>query len=480
YIDVESGILKLEKLPFDPVDVVETVADLFKPQAQERRLTLMTFCHPDLPPVLLGDPARLGAVLENLLDNALRFTEEGEIILRVEPVYSEPASEMGTVSLRFSVSDTGMGLPEGAEEWLFQPFTQADSTTTRHFGGAGLGLATTKRWVRAMGGQMGVRANPVGGTVFWFSVQCDVVPGSVRRWASGEPMPAQRLDGLRVLIVDDLAGNREILKSYLELWNAACDAVADGRQALTALRRACSVHHPYHVALIDLMLPGMDGIALAGAIQQHAGLQDTRLVLITAFDAPGQEERTQRVGFSGYLTKPFHRAQIYGALVQAMATVDGTAAGMHLPAAVSPVEAAGAGEEEIAACELPTVVLIEHNTILRRVAAKDVANSGCELVPVATGAEALRVMSDRAVDLLLLDLQGDPAELAELVTAVRRDHAAAGDGTHRIAAVIGMTAQPGLDAQSQCAEIGLDGYMAKPLTLTAMRQLLSQWCDDRR
>ncbi|MCJ7739154.1 MAG: PAS domain-containing protein, partial [Anaerolineae bacterium] len=118
YIDVESGILKLEKLPFDPVDVVETVADLFKPQAQERRLTLMTFCHPDLPPQVLGDPARLGAVLENLLDNALKFTEEGEIILRVEPVYSEPAGEMGTVSLRFSVSDTGMGLPEGAEEWL--------------------------------------------------------------------------------------------------------------------------------------------------------------------------------------------------------------------------------------------------------------------------------------------------------------------------------------------------------------------------
>jgi len=479
YIDVESGNLKLEKLPFDPVDIVETVADLFKPQARERHLTLMTFCHPDLPPQLLGDPARLGAVLENLLDNALKFTEEGEIILRVEPVSSEPSTDKGAVRLRFSVSDTGIGLPEGAEEWLFQPFTQADSTTTRRFGGAGLGLATTRCWVGAMGGQMGVRANPVGGTVFWYSVRCDVAPGTVKRWGPDEPWQKQTLDDLRVLVVDDLAGNRDILKSYLELWNAACDVVADGPQALAALRRACGVHRPYHVALIDLMLPGMDGIALAGEIQQHAGLQDTRLVLITAYDAPGQEQRVRRVGFSGYLTKPFHRARIFSALVHAMATVDGTAAGRHVSAAVSPLGAAGAGVEEVATRDLPTVLLIEHNTILRRVAAKDVANSGCELIPVATEAEALRVLSDRAVDLVLFDLQGDRAKLAESVTALRSANVAAGDGRRRSAVVLGMTAQPGPSTQSRCAEAGLDGYITKPLTPTAMRQLLSRWCDSR-
>ncbi|MCJ7551913.1 MAG: hypothetical protein MUQ30_19765, partial [Anaerolineae bacterium] len=137
------------------------------------------------------------------------------------------------------------------------------------------------------------------------------------------------------------------------------------------------------------------------------------------------------------------------------------------------------GEEEIAACELPTVVLIEHNTILRRVAAKDVANSGCELIPVATEAEALRVLSDRAVDLVLVDLQGDLAKLAELVTALRGTKVTAGDRVSRIAAVIGMTAQPGPGAQSQCAEVGLDGYIAKPLTPPAVHQLLSRWCDGR-
>jgi len=477
YIDVESGNLKLENLPFDPVDVVETVADLFKPQAQGRRLTLMTFCHPDLPSQLLGDPARLGAVLENLLDNALKFTEEGEIIMRVEPVYSELATENGAVRLRFSVSDTGIGLPEGAEEWLYQPFTQADSTTTRHFGGAGLGLATTRRWVGAMGGQMGVRSNPVGGTTFWYSVPCDVAPGTVERWGPDEPRQKQTLDGLRVLVVDDLAGNREILKSYLELWNAACDTVADGQEALAALGRACGVHRPYHVALIDLMLPGMDGVALGSAIQQQAGLQDTRLVLITAYDAPGQEQRIRSLGFSGYLTKPFHRAQIYGALVHAMATVDGAAVGRAVSGAVSPLSAAGANVEGSAARELPTVLLIEHNTILRRVAAKDVANSGCELISVATEAAGLRVLSDRAVDLVLFDLQGDGAKLAESVIALRAANAAAGHRDLRRAAVIGMTAQPGPSTQSQCTEAGLDGCITKPLTPTAVRQLLSRWCD---
>jgi len=465
YIDVESGNLKLEKLPFDPVELVETVADFFKPRVQEKRLSLMTFCHPDLPPQLLGDPARLGAVLENLLDNALKFTEEGEIILRVEPVHSGPAREKGAVKLRFSVSDTGIGLPEGAEDWLFQPFTQADSTTTRRFGGTGLGLATAKRWVGAMGGQIGARVNPVGGTVFWYSVGCDVAPRTAKRWGPDESWQKQTLDGLRVLVVDDLASNREILQSYLELRNAACHAVADGRQALDALRRACGVHRPYHVALIDLMLPGMDGVALAGAIQHEAGLQDTRLVLATAYDAPGQEQRIRDLGFSGYLTKPFHRAQIYGALVHAMATVDRVAA--------------GSGLDVVAACELPTVLLIEHNTILRRVAAKGVADSGCELVAVATEAEALRALSDRAVDLMLFDLQGDRAQVAELVTVLRAANVAAGDGGRRSAAVIGMTAQPGPSTQSQCVEIGLDGYISKPLTPTAMRQLLSRWCDGQ-
>jgi len=465
YIDVESGNLKLERLPFDPVELVETVADFYKPQVQEKGLSLMTFCHPDLPPQLLGDPTRLGAVLENLLDNALKFTEEGEIILRVEPVHSGPASEKGAVKLRFSVSDTGIGLPEGAEDWLFQPFTQADSTTTRRFGGTGLGLATAKRWVGAMGGQIGARANPVGGTVFWYSVGCDVAPRTAKRWGPDESWQKQTLDGLRVLVVDDLASNREILQSYLELRNAACHAVADGRQALDALRRACGVHRPYHVALIDLMLPGMDGVALAGAIQHEAGLQDTRLVLATAYDAPGQEERIRDLGFSGYLTKPFHRDQIYGTLVHAMATVERVAA--------------GSGLDVVAACELPTVLLIEHNTILRRVAAKGVADSGCELVAVATEAEALRALSDRAVDLMLFDLQGDRAQVAELVTVLRAANVAAGDGGRRSAAVIGMTAQPGPSTQSQCVEIGLDGYISKPLTPTAMRQLLSRWCDGQ-
>jgi len=473
YIDVESGDLTLERLPFDPVEIVDTAADHFKPRAQEKRLSLMTFCHPDLPPQLLGDPARLGAILESLLDNALRFTEEGEIIVRVEPVVPAPATEKGALGLMFSVSDTGIGLPEGAEEWLFQPFTQADSTTTRRFGGTGLSLATAKRWVGAMGG-----ANPVGGTVFWYSVRCDVPPGPTSRGRLDEPGQGQTLDGLRVLIVDDLATNREILTSYLELWNVACDAVADGRQALAALHRAGSVHRPYHVVLIDLMLLGMDGVALAEAIQHQADFQDIRLVLVTAYDAPGQEQRIRRAGFSAYLTKPFHRGGLFDALASTMATVNLAAAGRQVPAEVSPLGAAGATVEEAAACELPTVLLIEYNTILRRVAAKDVSGSGCELLPVATEADALRLLSDRAVDLVLLDLQGDRTKLAELVAALRASNAAARDRGRCSAALIGMALQPGLSAQSQCAEVGLDGYIAKPLTPTVMRQLLSRWCNS--
>ncbi len=486
YIDVASGNLTLAELPFDPVAIVEKVTDLFKPQAQEQRLSLMTFCHPDLPSQLLGDPVRLGAILENLLDNALKFTEEGEIIVRVEPVYSESARARKSARLRFSVSDTGIGLPEGAEDWLFEPFTQADSTTTRRFGGSGLGLATAQRWVGAMGGQIGVRANPMGGTVFWYSVQYAVALDTIDLSEPRELQKEQSLDGLRVLVVDDLVGNREIFQSYLEAWRATCHAVADGRQALAALRRARSINRPYHVALIDLMLPEMDGVVLAGAIQQLPGLQDTRLVLITAYDAPGQEQRTRRVGFSGYLTKPFHRGQLYGAVVHAMsrvdvldATIDAAAVGRPISAAISSLGGFGADGAGAAACELPAVLLIEHNTILRRVAAQDAASTGCDVVPVATEAEALRVLSDRPVDLVLLDLQWNRVKLVESVTALRAAALSAGDGGRRSAALIGMTVEPGPSTESQCAEAGLDGYVTKPLTPTVLRQLLSRWCDDR-
>ena len=260
YAEIASGTLELNEVTFCPAAMVEGVAALLKPEAQRKRLSLMTFFHPALPTWAYGDADRLRHVLIALVDNALKFTERGEVIIRVEPVSAEGdhAAVRDRIILRFSVSDTGVGLPPDAETWLFTPFTQANTSSTRKYGGAGLGLTTAKRLVEILGGNIGFQSSAQVGSTFWFTVEL----GESLEGLAHPGQPAN-LDGLRVLVIDDADSTRKILVSYLERWGCLCEAVAGPREGLSALRRALEEGHPYHVALVDMMLPEMDGVAFA-------------------------------------------------------------------------------------------------------------------------------------------------------------------------------------------------------------------------
>lgn len=477
YIEIETGNTQPQRLPFDPTAQVELVGDLMKSRARSKELTLMTFCHPETPVRLYGDPERVRQVLEKLVDNALKFTADGEVIVRVAPT-TPPAADAQVCELRFSVSDTGIGLAADADRWLFKPFTQADATSTRSYGGTGLGLATAKQWVTAMGGEIGARANPGGGTVFWFTIPLDLPADSSRSASQVGVARRENLAGLRVLVVDDLESNRRILMAYLRQWRVACDGAGDPREALSLLQRAQRAQRPYHVALVDLMLPEMDGIALATAIQQRELSPSTRLILVTAYDEHGQDMRARRSGFSAYLTKPLRRDGLYDALVHVMATVDApvglrfTVDGTLTRWRSTPVETDDTDDRWTQEVVRPLAVLIEANTILRRMAAGELTRAGFEVQAVANETAAIReVQKAGTAALVLLDPQRHGKTLRTVVQRLRASRTR-GDSAM---AVVAMAAQLSAGARAACIAAGLDDCIAKPLTPATVATLYARW-----
>jgi len=484
YVELEAGDALSTPVPFSPAAAVEGVAEALKQRAHEKHLCLMTFCHPHVPALVLGDANRVQKVLMALVDNALKFTEEGEVIVRVERVrveqsahapagLSAPATSDGapgpgdgaphpshgqatnglpSVRLRFSVSDTGIGLPPGAEEWLFKPFTQADYGITRRYGGTGLGLATAKRIVDLLGGEIGAHAAEGGGTTFWFELP-------FARLTESQPTAQRReLAGLRALVVDDLESNRDIVAAYLRSWGVACDVAPGGAEALASLRQAEQARQPYHVAVVDLLLPSSDGVALARAIQQDPALCTTRLVMMTAYVDPQQAREAEAAGFGAQLTKPFRGDQLYRALVTAMATTPAAPPPAAVPAAVAPAPEAGR----------LAVLLLEGNAMVRRVAVREIERQGCVLTAAGDEDEALRALTAAPhIDLALIDLQRPPKRLIAALRAPDR----AGPRT----VLVGMAAPLGLAAREQRLALGLDAVIGKPLTPTALESLLARW-----
>ncbi len=475
YAEIASGTLELNEVTFSPAAMVEGVAALLKPEAQRKRLSLMTFFHPALPTWAYGDADRLRHVLIALVDNALKFTERGEVIIRIEPVSAEVdhAAARDRIILRFSVSDTGVGLPPDAETWLFTPFTQADTSPTRRYGGAGLGLTTAKRLVEILGGDIGFQSSVQVGSTFWFTAELGESPEGLAHL--GRPVG---LDGLRVLVIDDVDSTRKILVSYLERWGCQCAAMAGPREGLSALRQALEEGHPYHVALVDMMLPEMDGIAFAAMAAEQGLLDRTKLIAVTAYEAGRREEQVLRAGFCAYLTKPFRQGELSDVLLDTMATWDCAAPTFPASSFVPqpPEVSVGTAHGTL------VVVLIDRNTMMRRLAKQELEKQGCAVIAAASDAEALRaVESARELHMVLLDLQEesvaehDRSRQLELMARVRR----IGGGGRTTPLLVGMTTRIGRAAVQICEAAGTDACVTKPLTPGTIRSLLSRLEESR-
>ncbi|MBD0253914.1 MAG: response regulator, partial [Rubrobacter sp.] len=447
---IEAGSLDLEAIDFELRGEVEEVAALLAGRAHEKGLELASFVEPGTPTAVRGDPFRLRQVLTNILGNAIKFTEEGEVTLRAE--LAEDAPE--TAKVLFEVTDTGIGMTHDHRSRLFKPFTQADASTTRRYGGTGLGLAISKQLVLMMGGEIGVRSEPGVGSTFWFTATLQKRPEGER----ATPAIRTGLRGLRVLIVDDHETNRRILHKQISSWGMDDGMAEDGQEALALLRAAAGRGDPYDLAVLDMQMPGMDGIQLARAIGGEPAISSTRLVLLTSIGLNINEE-AHRAGVEVVLSKPVRQSQLYDAL----ATVMGDSAEAR-------PSRGGAGPRAVPEEGAGHVLLAEDYPVNRMVAVAMLERSGYRVDAVGNGREAVEALSSVPYAAVLMDVQMPEMDGYEATVEIRRR-----EGSGRRTPIIAMTANAMQGDREKAIEAGMDDYLVKPVRREDLDAVLGRW-----
>ena len=451
---VEAGKLELESVDFDLRTTIEDVLDLLAEKAASKGLELVCLAHADVPTWVAGDPGRLRQILTNLVGNAIKFTTTGEVVVQARLAEETPHQ----VLVRFEVTDTGIGIPPEVQHRLFEAFSQADSSTTRQYGGTGLGLAISKQLAALMGGGIGVESVPGQGSTFWFTARLTQRAGlhGVLR----TPLPALR--GMRVLGVDDNATNRLLLERQLSAWGMQVDCVADGPTALAQVQAAHRNGTPYAVAIVDVQMPGMDGLELARTITADPLLRSLRLVLLTAIGQRGAGAAAQQRGCAAYLTKPIRHAQLYDCLATVMGTPTEAPAG---PLVTRHTLA------ETQAHERARVLVAEDNVVNQKVAVRMLEKLGCRVDVVANGREAVEVLTRIAYDLVCLDCQMPEMDGFEATAAIRAREVQTGGHLP----IIAMTANAMLGDREHCLAVGMDDYVCKPVQSEELATILHKW-----
>jgi PAS domain S-box-containing protein len=453
---IEAGKLEIERIDFDLRQILAEFSTLMALRCEEKGLELICGADPRVPSRLRGDPGRLRQILFNLVGNAIKFTERGEVSLRVT-VDEQRAEE---VVLRFTVRDSGIGIPREKLDLLFEKFTQVDSSTARRFGGSGLGLAISKQLAQLMGGRIGVESRSGSGSEFWFTA---------RLWMPSESMPTEcdspteaiSLQGMNLLIVDDKSSNREFLRDQLRAWGARCGEAEDGPTALQELAAAVAANDPYQIVLADLQMPGMDGEALGRVVSQDRRFAATRLLLMTPVSGHTEPSALRRNGFAGALTKPVAAAELQRALRRALGS--GGAAPKHSGDGAEPTEPAWAEAR---------VLLVEDNLVNQRVAMTMLGKLGMKVDVAANGRESLEALEREDYDLVLMDCQMPEMDGFEATARIRDPRSQVRD--HAIP-VVAMTANAMAGDRQRCLAAGMDGYLAKPVDRAALLAVLERW-----
>jgi PAS domain S-box-containing protein len=456
---IEAGLLRFEKIDFDLCSAVESTIAVLAEKAQGKGLELASLVHGDVPTALQGDPGRLRQVLTNLAGNAVKFTERGEVVVSVTTV----GETRSMVTLRFAIADTGIGISPDAQRALFQAFTQADGSTTRKYGGTGLGLAISKQLVARMGGDIGIDSTLGEGSTFWFTAQFEkqVAPAVVAR-------PAGGLAAARVLIVDDNATNRSILRHQTNSWGMIPTEAESGERALALLRAGAAAGQPYDVAILDLMMPGMDGFELAALVKGDPSIAAVTLVLLPSFGQRGDGERARQAGIAAYLKKPVRQSQLYDCLAAVMARPEDELATV-LPL-VTEHSVRESGVSPAKAISVVRILIAEDSIVNQRVAIGQLRNLGYDARAVPNGRELLIALEQGEVDIILMDCQMPEMDGFAATAEIRRR-----EGPARHTTIIAMTANA-LDGDlERCVAAGMDDYLSKPVRPELLRQMLERW-----
>jgi two-component system, sensor histidine kinase and response regulator len=457
---VEAGEVHLETINFNLRTTVENVVRLFAERAQDKELELIGFVEHDVPSAVQGDPFRLEQILTNLLGNAIKFTKEGEVVLRA--TLAEKSNEAAVV--RFEITDTGIGVTPEQQRSLFESFTQADTSTTRHYGGTGLGLAITKRLVELMGGEIGVKSTLGEGSTLWFTVRLESQPAEAQ---AAESTPPADLQDLRLLIVDDNATNRKILCKQTASWNMGTTSAEDGPRALEALRSAADHGAPFDMAILDMQMPEMDGMELARKIKADPTLASTQLVLLTSMGQRGDAKEAGWAGIEAYLTKPAKQSELYDALVTVMGTSDHDADNDPKP---DERLVTRHSIREAKARSRVRVLVAEDNPVNQKVALRMVERLGYRVDVVGNGREAVEALSRVPYAAVLMDVQMPEMDGYAATAQIRRR-----EGEELRTPVIAMTANAMQGDREKALEAGMDDYVSKPVSAEDLEVVLSRW-----
>jgi signal transduction histidine kinase/CheY-like chemotaxis protein len=451
---IEAGRIELELHDFDLRDSLETILKALAPRADAKRLELLCEIAPEVPHFVRGDSNRLRQVIINLMSNAIKFSDSGEVMLSVQ-VENEAADNR---LLHFTVSDSGIGISEDKHELIFESFAQADSSTTRKYGGTGLGLPISKRLVEIMGGKMWVESKLGGGSKFHFTVRMQTAEKQEELVTIAAP---ELLRGVKVLIVDDNRTNRRILEGMLRRWEMKLTSVDSGEEALARLSAAWEAGDPYGLLLTDMHMPGMDGFTLIERIRQMSGQSTAVVMMLTSAGHQGDGARCQELGVAAYLLKPIRQVELREAIARAL--------GAREQKAPMPLVTQYSLQEARDPATLLRILVAEDNAVNRLLATRLLEKRGHRVVTTANGREALAALDKEMYDLVLMDVQMPEMDGLE-ATAALREKERGKCGIHQT--VIALTAHAITGDRERCLEAGMDGYLTKPIRPQELDALL--------
>jgi len=450
---IEAGKLELDPAEFSLRAAIGDTLRALATRAHKKGLELVCNVQSDVPDVLVGDAGRLRQVLLNLVGNAIKFTEYGEVVVRVTSEIG-PMGAIGLISdpsellVRFEVRDSGIGIPPDKQETIFRAFEQEDTSTTRRYGGTGLGLSIAARLVALMGGSITVQSEPARGSTFAFTARFGWQPHSAEQTPAWPPV---LLQDLRVLVVDDNPTNRHILEEWLTGWQMEPVAVGDGLAALGALWDAVSVGRPFPLVLLDARMPDTDGLALAARIRERAALSAVRIILLTSDHRPGDPARSRELRIDAHLLKPVQQDELLDTISQVMSRAQGDAP--------TPVEEPGRLPGPAPAAVPLQILLAEDNEFGAELMEKLLGRRGYRVQLASNGREALALAGQGAIDLMLLDVHMPELDGIEVVREIREHERVAGGHLP----VIALTARSREEDRERCLAAGMDDFLTKPV-----------------
>ncbi|MCK4671198.1 MAG: response regulator [Candidatus Aegiribacteria sp.] len=447
---MEVGKLELEEIDFDLRIMLGSIADITAIRIQDKNLELMLKIDSEVPSLLKGDPGRLRQVIVNLLGNAVKFTSEGEIVLEVDVIRETEKR----VLIKFSITDTGVGIPSDKLQNLFDPFTQADSSTTRKYGGTGLGLTISRQITNLLGGEIGVESTPGKGSTFWFTA--DMIFRKPAQVLSKEKTDEfALLHSMKILIVDDNQTNRTILSGMMKNWGCRYNTATSGASALRILKDSIEKDDPFDIAILDMQMPDMDGETLGREIKKDPDLRDTLLLIMyTSMATRGDAARMSKAGFSAYLTKPVKTFQLRDCLISMHRKNKKEGILTEARGIITKHSLAETRKEKF------RILLAEDNPINQKVALKILEKLGYSAVPVENGREAVQELENNTYDLVLMDIQMPEMDGFEATDIIRDPKSSVLN--HEVP-IIAMTAHAMDGDRDKCIQAGMDDYISKPV-----------------